>query len=923
MSNRNHWERFIRPGIFMMNRLKYPGKFGLVGLVLIFPLLIVLNQFLTGINNDIEFSSKEQVGLEYNAGILRFLQLVQQHGTFSAAYLSGDDTLLDAIMATQGQIQAQIETQNKVDANIGDYLDVRADWRTLRDSWISLQNRTFGLSIAENFEAHNTLIDNILRVITVVGNNSNLILDPDIDTYYLMDVLINKQPLAAKYSHQIQMYSAAMMARGTINVEDRTRLTILAGILRNALTQLDASFGYTFGFTPAVQSRIQPAIEANRAATETLLRLVNDQLLRVRINTNGDGADVGMVEAKLADFLPATEPALQAIFDLYNTTSPVENDLIQVRVNGYVMVRNLTILVTLVALAVAVYLFTTFYLAVKRTIAKLEETSARMVAGQTEETLVLENHDELAQVALSFNNIATELIQTRDRALEGSRAKSTFLANMSHELRTPLNAIIGYSELIEEEAEDDGNAHYVPDLQKIQAAAKHLLSLINDILDFSKIEAGKMELYLETIDLAKMMEEIKATIQPMIDKNNNALVIHKPDQPGTMYADLTRIRQIMFNLLSNASKFTHDGTITLTLERRQTVHGERVRLIVQDTGIGMTNEQMNKLFQEFSQADASTTRKFGGTGLGLAISRRFCQMMGGDITVTSELNLGSIFTVDIPATVSTIQELETRPELPPIASGSGRYGTVMVIDDDATVREILQRYLEKASFRVVPVSSGKEALAKAKDLQPDVITLDVMMPGMDGWAVLTALKADAATAHIPVVMLTMHQDKDMGYALGATDYLTKPIEREKLVAVLKKFERPDGGKPGKILVVEDDEHTRTVICRMLLKEGWHVNYAENGKQGLESFIKYQQDIILLDLMMPVMDGFQFLAELRKLENGQQPAVLVVTAMDLSQREREQLNGQVWQILQKGAYSRDQLLGEVSQMLKNLIQRESI
>ncbi len=502
-----------------------------------------------------------------------------------------------------------------------------------------------------------------------------------------------------------------------------------------------------------------------------------------------------------------------------------------------------------------------------------------------------------------------ELHAAKEAAELANQSKSAFLANMSHELRTPLNAILGYSEMLQEAAADLDQPEFTPDLVKIHTAGRHLLGLINDILDLSKIEAGKMTLYLENFDLNALITETTTTIQPLLAKNSNRLSLQAGPALGQMRADMTKVRQVLFNLLSNASKFTEQGTITLTVQREPAAAApDWVVFEVRDTGIGMTPEQLGRLFQAFTQADVSTTRKYGGTGLGLALTRRFCQMMGGEVTVTSELGRGSTFTVRLPA--------ETRdPAVAPLpASGAApRAATILVIDDDPVTQDLLKRHLTQDGFSVEIATSGRAGLARAAELHPVAITLDVLMPDLDGWAVLAALKADPALASIPVIMLTIMDEQNLGYALGASDYLTKPIDRDRLLASLHQYGRRDS--PGVALLVEDDPVTREMMRRMLEKDDWRVIEAANGQVGLQCLVAGLPDIILLDLMMPEMDGFAFVEALRHNPAWQSLPVIVVTAKDLTVEDRARLNGGVQRILQKGAYQRDVLLQEIRKLIR--------
>lgn len=529
-----------------------------------------------------------------------------------------------------------------------------------------------------------------------------------------------------------------------------------------------------------------------------------------------------------------------------------------------------------------------------------------------EEVELLGRFAQLASIALDNARLYKAMEQTKKEAEVANKAKSTFLAKMSHELRTPLNAIIGYGEMLIEDTEQSNQENLIPDLQKIVASGKHLMELINVVLDLSKIEAGKTEIFLETFPIRDLIENVATALRPLVEKNANILKIHHSENLDTVHTDLTKVRQVLFNLISNACKFTEQGTISLDVSRHLDDNREWLTISVIDTGIGMTKEQMTKLFQPFSQVDSSTGRNYGGTGLGLAISKKFCQMLGGDITVRSEFGVGSRFTIRLPLapeTPKTEPAVPAEHRLKPAPEGTI---TVLVIDDEHSVRDLMKRFLSKEGFRVETASDGEEGLRLARELRPDVITLDVMMPGMDGWAVLLALKSDPELIDIPVIMLTIVDNKNLGYALGISDYLIKPFDRDRLLTVLQKYRTPH--TPRRALIVDDDANMRKLLRRMLEKKGWKVEEAGNGRIALESISKARPVVILLDLMMPEMDGFQFIDELHKQKAWRSIPVVVITGKDTTAEDRRRLEERVEKILKKGEYSMEELLLEVRDLV---------
>ena len=444
-----------------------------------------------------------------------------------------------------------------------------------------------------------------------------------------------------------------------------------------------------------------------------------------------------------------------------------------------------------------------------------------------------------------------ELTAAKSAAEAANRAKSQFLANMSHELRTPLSAVIGYSEMLEEEMEETGDEGLLGDVRKIQSNARHLLSLINDVLDLSKIEAERMTAFAETFVVEELVRGVASTVSTLVQQKGNEIALELAPDLGEMHTDQVKLRQCLFNLVSNAAKFTEHGRITLRAVRS----GNELVFSIADSGIGMTPEQLERLFERFTQADVSTTRRFGGTGLGLAITRAFCRLLGGDVTVASTYGEGSTFTIRLPAEMPE-QPAEAADE--PTPAGTGQH-LVLVVDDDAAQRDLLTRFLEREGFAVQTAADGRTGIELARAAHPRAILLDVMMPHMDGWSVLGALKADPDLATIPVVMVTFVNEPGLGESLGAAETVLKPVEWDRLKSVMERFH----GDAGDILVVDDDADARARLRSVLERNGWTVSEAQNGREALDIVAHTPPQLILLDLTMPVMDGFTFLHELRQ------------------------------------------------------------
>ncbi|MCG8349066.1 MAG: response regulator [Chloroflexales bacterium] len=567
-----------------------------------------------------------------------------------------------------------------------------------------------------------------------------------------------------------------------------------------------------------------------------------------------------------------------------------------------------------------------FSVRITRPIAALVDGTKTVARGDLDTPLEVNSQDELGTLATSFNQMIAQLKAQREAseqarivAEQANRAKSEFLANMSHELRTPLTAIIAYSDLLRHQTMQ-GAQIALNDVDNIRRAGKHLLALINDILDISKIEAGKMELDPETFNVVSLVEDVIAMVQPLLESNGNTLVLRCDDNVDVIHTDETKVRQVLFNLLSNAAKFTHQGAVTLKIRREQADEQEHLYFHVTDTGIGMTPEQVQNLFQMFTQADTSTTRKYGGTGLGLALSRRLCQLMGGDISLVSEYGVGTTFTVHLPISQQAQMNINSSGSAaehylskatPDISLEQWVGSLVLVIDDDPAVCDVLARYLNTEGFMVETASRGDEGLGLARDLRPDIIILDVLMPGVDGWSVLTELKSDPELTNIPVIMLTIVDDKDRAFMLGAANYLLKPIERERLIELLKRYSATanDAQTPTeeRLLLVADDMELRNVFRQTLEGTHWDIIEAVDGDEALDGLMQHQPSLVLLDLMLAKQDGIQVIEALRASPVGGLVPIIVVTEREITPTEFQRLNDSVVEILQQGASTRAELL----------------
>ncbi len=485
--------------------------------------------------------------------------------------------------------------------------------------------------------------------------------------------------------------------------------------------------------------------------------------------------------------------------------------------------------------------------------------------------------------------------EARAAAEQANHTKSEFLANMSHELRTPLNAIIGYAQILQEDAEDAGNDEIVPDLKKIENAGKHLLGLINDILDLSKIEAGRMEIYLEPVSVPSLVEEVRTLTAPLAAANGNTVVVSIGPGVEAIQTDLTKLKQSLLNLVSNACKFTKDGRVDLKVEVRDGPKASTIVFEVSDSGIGMTPEQQAKLFQAFSQADSSTTRRFGGTGLGLAITKRLCNLLGGDVAVVSEEGKGSRFIITLPLHAADAWNAVEGPA--PAISGPDQGATILLIDDDPQVHDLLGHMLGREGYRVEHATSGPDALTMVQKVRPAAILLDVMMPQVDGWTVLSALKRDPNLAAIPVIIVSMLDERPLGMSLGAAEFLTKPIDRSRLVETLRVHAGPASGV---VLVVDGDPVQAGQIAQAIGESGRTAETAADGRAALDWLASNPRPALLvLDLDAAQVDGFSLLDAIRKDENLKGVRRILLADRELTPAEAGYLSGLPGTVVSKG------------------------
>ena len=543
---------------------------------------------------------------------------------------------------------------------------------------------------------------------------------------------------------------------------------------------------------------------------------------------------------------------------------------------------------------------------------KLAESSDKNSSEEASVELMLIAFSRMSDEVNALIDARTHEMETaRDEARDASDQKTKFFANMSHELRTPLNAILGYGEMLYEDCEDLGYEDLLPDLKKITSAGSHLLSLINNILDLSKIEAGKMELFVTNFEIENMIDTIKDVSAPLASKNDNQFVINFDGAMGAMSQDETKLRQCLTNFLSNAFKFTKNGTVTLDIKSEEVNNVENINFSVTDTGAGMSPEGVAKVFEEYTQAERSTSANYGGTGLGLPISKKFAELMGGDVTVTSEEGVGSVFSIIVPRECPEYED-EVDQGLINIDSDEN---LVVLVDDDTAMHGLIKRTISKLNLTLLGATNGEKGMDLIREVKPKLILLDVLMPGRDGWSILKECKTDNELKDIPVIMVSQLDQSNMAESLGANEYMTKPIDRELFLNTVKRI-LGSTTKDKKVLVIDDDKDVRDLMTRLLDDIGVRPIDARDGKEGLER-TKDNPSLIVLDLEMPRMDGFEFLDNyIKDTPEDNRAPVLVYSGKDLTDVQSELLKDKVVGLVKKDESSMENLSKTISGLIKD-------